>query len=302
MDSSGNELYASHMTGSDGVPSFTLFGETGEFPDIVHCEAFVDRAANHDWVITPHRHPQMSQLFVISQGSARVRIDGERLALESGAFLFMPPLVVHGFEFTRGAEGHVISMPNIVRQAMRPTSDALARRLAHPFIGRTSDDLVAAIDALRTAFKSAGAFRTERLVSLANAILAIIGEIRAEQRVDPEDAPPSDRRMARFQELIAAKATEGWRPGDYAQAMNITPGHLNRICRTATGRSASHHIECAVMTEARRMLAFTQMPIAEIAYRLQFHDPAHFSRRFRNQCGEPPSAYRSRFNEAKEGV
>lgn len=75
-----------------------------------------------------------------------------------------------------------------------------------------------------------------------------------------------------------------------------TPGHLNRLCQAALGTSASRHIEALTMTEARRLLAFTRLTVAEVGYRLGFADPSYFSRRFRAETGESPSAYRARFN------
>ncbi|MEF9606167.1 helix-turn-helix transcriptional regulator, partial [Paracoccus sp. PXZ] len=80
-------------------------------------------------------------------------------------------------------------------------------------------------------------------------------------------------------------------------ALSITPGHLNRICRAATGESASRHIEKAVMTEASRLLAFTRLSVAEIGYRLGFSDPSYFSRRFRVMTGQSPTTYRDRFTD-----
>ena len=71
--------------------------------------------------------------------------------------------------------------------------------------------------------------------------------------------------------------------------------HDRELCRAATGASVSRHIETARMTEARRLLAFTRLPVAEIGYRLGFSDPPYFSRRFRAVTGETPSDYRERF-------
>ncbi|WP_207101751.1 helix-turn-helix transcriptional regulator, partial [Paracoccus shandongensis] len=63
----------------------------------------------------------------------------------------------------------------------------------------------------------------------------------------------------------------------------------------ATGQGATRHIETVLMTEARRLLAFTRLPIAEIGHRLGFDDPPYFSRRFRVATGQSPSEYRGRF-------
>lgn len=101
--------------------------------------------------------------------------------------------------------------------------------------------------------------------------------------------------MDDFGQLIARHMAEGWGVADYASALSVTAGHLNRICRAATGTSAGRHIEIAVMTEASRLLAFTQLPVTEVGYRLGFDDPSYFSRRFRALRGEAPSDYRRRF-------
>ena len=50
--------------------------------------------------------------------------------------------------------------------------------------------------------------------------------------------------------------------------------------RQATGRPASAAIEERVIREARRNLAYSNLPISEIAYELGFADPAYFSRVF----------------------
>ncbi|WP_353475646.1 helix-turn-helix domain-containing protein (plasmid) [Salipiger sp. H15] len=279
------------MTLRPGIPLFDLFGETGGFPDTVHCERIWDRARLHDWVISPHRHAEITQVFFMRQGHAEVRIDGVSRTLDDGQFLLIPVQIVHGFEFQKQSEGLVLSFPAPVLASMRPASAALAARLARPVIGAASEALVALSDELVAGFARPGPYRANLLVALAQAILAEICALAPEE----EDAAPGGPRMVALDALIAAHLAEGWRAGDYAAALAITPGHLTRLCHAATGLSASRYIEGKVMTEASRLLAFTQIPVAEVGYRLGFSDPAYFSRRFRSLRGQSPSDYRARF-------
>ncbi len=46
------------------------------------------------------------------------------------------------------------------------------------------------------------------------------------------------------------------------------------------------------VSRACALLARTSKPVAEIAYELGFEDQLHFSRRFRQFIGQPPTAYR----------
>lgn len=46
------------------------------------------------------------------------------------------------------------------------------------------------------------------------------------------------------------------------------------------------------MLEARRLLGFTPLSVKEIAARLGYADPFHFSRAFKGATGLSPQAYR----------
>ncbi|WP_047996913.1 helix-turn-helix domain-containing protein [Puniceibacterium sp. IMCC21224] len=280
------------MSPRDIIPAFNLFGETGEFPDIVHCERIVDRAGLHDWEISPHRHGRMAQIFVMERGHAQMRLDGETCEIADNQTVYIPPNVVHGFRFAKGSHGWVLSFPVQVVHGMRPVTQELKRsqgRWAKVSYTPMQRNL---IEALVQAFAASGPYRAQRLIAMSQAALATVFEDAAHQIKSRQTAGPQ---MQRLDDLLARHATDGWRAGEYAGALGITSGHLNRLCRAETGQSASRVIENAVMTEACRLLAFTQLPVAEVGFGLKFHDPAHFSRRFRIVQGETPSSYRARF-------
>ena len=50
------------------IPTWQLYGEASPFPDLLHIERIVDRAAGQDWVIAPHRHVNLHQIFLIRSG------------------------------------------------------------------------------------------------------------------------------------------------------------------------------------------------------------------------------------------
>lgn len=293
MDRSRKDWYESCMEYENRIPVFSLFGETGAFPDVVHCERIRDRAQGHGWVITPHRHGQMTQLFYLEEGSARTQVDARRLDLGSGDFLYLPIHSVHGFDFSPGTEGLVLSFPLPVLASIGPAKEDIAGWLSTPITGRANPALVDLIGHLAQRLDGTGTFRAQSVVGLAHAVLAEVAEAGLNDTAGQERA--ATYRLQRFDALIARHLGENWRPGDFAAALSITTGQLSRICRQERGMSAGAYIEAAVMTEACRLLAFTRMPVAEVGYRTGFADPSHFSRRFRLSQGETPSEYRARF-------
>jgi AraC family transcriptional activator of pobA len=289
MDGNGIGWYFSGMAGPAHIPVFTLFGETTALPDVVHHERVRDRAGQRGWVIAPHRHSQMSQVLALEEGAARVSLDGQARDLAAGSYLYVPPLVVHGFAFEPGTEGAVLSVPVAVMDRLGPGSAAQAAWLSAPRQGRVPDEGWALIAGLARAYRSTGAFRAQRLVALTHAVLATLAEADAG---DAAGAGGPGPQMQRLDALIAAHLSDGWTARDYARAMRVTTGHLNRRVRVATGDSLTAYLEAAVMAEACRLIAFTAMPVAEVGYRIGYGDPSYFSRRFRKRIGKSPTDYR----------
>src|SRR5205823_14973180 len=95
-----------------------------------------------------------------------------------------------------------------------------------------------------------------------------------------------------FEALLEQRFIEHWTVSQYANALSVTPTHLSRVTRSATGHAASHFIVERIIREARRNLVYTNLPVSTIAYALGFNDPAYFSRLFAAATGLSPRAFR----------
>jgi AraC family transcriptional activator of pobA len=100
----------------------------------------------------------------------------------------------------------------------------------------------------------------------------------------------------RFEALLEQHHMKRWSVADYAEALVVTPTHLNRITRAATGDTASHLILHRLIREARRNLVYTNLPVSTIAYTLGFEDPAYFSRVYAAATGVSPRAFRAQLH------
>ena len=80
--------------------------------------------------------------------------------------------------------------------------------------------------------------------------------------------------------------------GEYASLLNISPNHLNKCVKTATGQSARDLLDEMILLEAKVLLAQTDLSVSEIAYRIGKQDPSNFSRFFRTRIGITPTEYR----------
>jgi AraC family transcriptional activator of pobA len=103
---------------------------------------------------------------------------------------------------------------------------------------------------------------------------------------------PADPTVDTLRRLVEEHFRKQRQIGFYAGKLAMTPDRLNDHVKRSTGVTAGHLIRQRVLTEAKRQLVFTTLPIHEIAFDLAFSDPSHFTRFFRKQTGTTPQAFR----------
>jgi AraC family transcriptional regulator, transcriptional activator of pobA len=115
---------------------------------------------------------------------------------------------------------------------------------------------------------------------------------RAYVRAYGADADVRDSVVAQYQSLVEQRFARTHYVADYARALGVTPRQLNDRCRAAKTLSASAIVHERVTVEARRLLLYTDLPVARIGASLGFEDPAYFARFFRRETGLSPTAFR----------
>jgi ligand-binding sensor protein/AraC-like DNA-binding protein len=85
-----------------------------------------------------------------------------------------------------------------------------------------------------------------------------------------------------------------------ASKMHLSPGHLSKLFKSATGCNFVSYVTSRRIARARLMLASTEMPVQKIAAELDFNQVNYFSRVFRSYTGMSPSEYRRTF-AARDG-
>lgn len=82
----------------------------------------------------------------------------------------------------------------------------------------------------------------------------------------------------------------------FAEKASLSPSYFSDLIRKETGTNPRDFISTFMVEEAKRRLVETEDDISEIAYRLGFEYPAHFTRMFKRLVGMTPKEYRTNNN------
>ena len=133
---------------------------------------------------------------------------------------------------------------------------------------------------------------THLLRALLYQVLAWLNNVyRSQNQLDEKSQNP---KVNRFFQLVDLHFCSEHVVSFYASELCITSGYLNDLVKKETGVSAKQYIINRLMTEARRLLQLSELPVSEIAWKLGFGDSSYFIRLFRNETGISPLAFRKR--------
>lgn len=78
----------------------------------------------------------------------------------------------------------------------------------------------------------------------------------------------------------------------FAEKLSLHPNYLNSVIKSKTGRTVNDWISKRTISVAKSLLINTPYSSKEIAYRLGFSEPTHFSRFFKKQTHLSPNKFR----------
>ncbi len=98
--------------------------------------------------------------------------------------------------------------------------------------------------------------------------------------------------LRNFKDLVHKQFNTWHKVADYASEIHISSKHLSHTVKMLTGKTAKEVIQDRLVLESKRLLLHTELNIKEIAYRLGFEEPLHFSGFFKKQVGQSPTSFR----------
>jgi AraC family transcriptional activator of pobA len=280
---------------------FGLYGEDDQLlPDFIHCETIEYRSRKHNWVIAPHVHANLFQIFFIYSGKLEFIFDSGHEAITGPAIITVPENTLHGFNVGKNIKGIVLTISSSFIETLFSTlpgilSELNALRILKEFKNpRAFEATKHMVDGLLDEIHEEFPGKSSVLLSYLHLLLSKIYRLAIDRNETTFQINQRNAGYLRaFRRSVKQSSTPMKSIRDYAVELNITPVHLNRICQSSIGKSALQVVHDFLFLEAKKYILHTDYSISEIAYRLNFEDPAYFSRFFKKMAGTSPKLFRS---------
>jgi AraC-like DNA-binding protein len=95
-----------------------------------------------------------------------------------------------------------------------------------------------------------------------------------------------------FRKLLETHVRELSKVMEFADLMGISTASLNNITKNAFGKHAGDVIKERRISEAMKMILFSDKTFAEISHHLNYSEPSNFSRHFKSVTGLTPDEFK----------
>ncbi|AXT53342.1 AraC family transcriptional regulator [Aquimarina sp. BL5] len=268
--------------------------------DIKKMEDIYDK--NGGTTDTPHRHDFYIILLVSKAKGAHI-IDFNEFLLEDRQAFFLSPGQVHQIKEEQKSYGWVITFS---RQFLAKNN------INYRFIedinlfqdyGHTPPlylnelqlkQLNAYSSQIFNTYSSNSKFKLEAIGALLKLFLIYSNNICDIETKDPQQLHVGSVILKEYKNLVEKHFSDWHKVQQYAEALHVTPDHLNRTIKSLIGKTAKEYLQSRIIIAAKRLLSFSDKTTKEIGYDLGFTEPANFSNFFKKCTSFPPSYFRQK--------
>ena len=232
----------------------------------------------------PHRH-DFFQIMLVIDGSGYHQIDFKKHKVTKNQIYIMKPGQVHTWSLGPTIKGFMVEFN---REAMSVDltefPDMIQLKKDQDFL-----DLLKVTEVMFDECQKALPLFDIALQGHLSGFLVKLGRLHVlEKKVKKIGV------LERFNHLVEEHFRVEHRVEYYAKELKVTPKALTMQITRATSKSPRLILQERVLLEAKRLLAFSELNIAEIGYEIGFDDANYFTRFFRLHEKVTPAGFRKK--------
>lgn len=258
---------------------------------------------SHKDIYLPHSH-NFYLAILFTHGSGMHEVDFTTYIVQPGSIFFLNPGQTHHWELSDDTKGYIF----FHTQSFYDLQYTQATVNRFPFYysmhnlpclyltGNNLNIITTLFADIYNESLTEQPLKRQKLLSLIN--LVYIENTRLYLNQNPADEKNRNNYYNKFrqlEQLVDEHFKTEKTPAHYAEILNISAKHLNRISQAVAGKAVTDIIHERILLEAKKELVLQKKNFGEIAYALGYTDYAYFSRLFKKKTGETPSQFLQRY-------
>lgn len=270
----------------NGLPSFN---------HLFHISRIEDYLPKMSFPLPAHRKI-VYDIIVLTQGSS-VRSKGlNQYSFKKNEIFFLPPYQITSHEsVSKGIKGFFIHFSEDLfkERAKDIKMFSFLGFLTNPIVRIPKDELDSVFHLLNQMIKVYESDRPEidLLISYLEVFLREVNRFNISLEPELEKAKKSVQLTERYKNLLTQEILEVQTVKEYAAMLFVTPNHLNRCVKETMNCTSQDLLNKMLVLEAKSMLKYSGLSIAQISERLCSKSPSNFTRFFKQQTGLTPREY-----------
>lgn len=222
----------------------------------------------------PHRHAFFSLIW-FTQGHGLNVIDFFEYEIRPNRIFAISPKQIHNWNYSRDSRGYFVLIDQSLALQMKID-------FSSPYYDVEKNDLPFMLELLQRASSSKDALP---------AIVYFVSLLSASELVDVK----VDTTVSLYRKYVADHLAGQHSVAYYADLLNVSADELNRLCIVSLGLTAKQVQIDIKITEAKRLLLYSTLQTAEIAFQLGFEDSSYFSRIFKKKTTMSPTMFKEKY-------
>lgn len=250
---------------------------------------------------TPVHRDNFYRIIFITGGNGNVSVEGRRSELATGDIICSRPGDIWEWHLENDTlDGYVLLFEEAFLLSFFTDTRFLERlpisqNKPMPFL-HASPPLAGRLVQLFTYTKDEIGLRDKSdphfLRAMTYAILTLIGRADLKHGATISVDMAVERHIDKFVRLVNTYFASEHDTGFYAGKLCVTPNYLNKIVKRTFDTNAKAYISEKIMSEARKLLTYTSLSVAEIAALLNFGSATYFNRFFLSHSSMTPRQFR----------
>ncbi|UII75844.1 AraC family transcriptional regulator [Flagellimonas sp. HMM57] len=258
---------------------------------------------NADIIHKPHKH-DFFLCVLFTKGTGKHEIDFNSYSVNPGSLFFLRPGQTHSWEFDTAPSGYIF----FHTQAFYEFFFSKGKLSSFPFYNSYNNTLAITIQrpeltmiasyfsAINTEFHQDGLYKRQKLASLLNLLYIdatrLFSNLKAEKKVL---SPTYLETLEALENVIEQYYRTEKSAKFFADKLNISTKHLNRITKSTLNKTTTELITERVLLEAKRLIVYSKESLTAISEILGYDDYAYFSRVFKLRTNTTPLEFKKNY-------